>query len=200
MNNKVTAQVGQKWQRYTVREKAFIIYLLALLILLMILPVISIKQLNTTSPDTYTVFNSNMTKTRILLLLTIGAMIARNMSFKFKKMIHRLFGFTANDMLVNTFLLFVVLISIFSIGDTAALIRQNFSVSISTTSGFLIIGVFIVLGIAWTIISARVQRKKESKSQSVTVKQESDHTHHERGFDQAKKEFEGLFGGDTTQQ
>ncbi len=198
--NKVTAQVGQKWQRYTVREKAFIIYLLALLILLLLFPVISIDQLNATTSETFTVFNTYMAKTAFLLLVTIGSMIAWNTSFKFKKFIHKLFGFTANDMLVNTFLLFVVLMSIFSIGDTATLLKQNFSVRISTTTGFLIIGVYVVLWIARTVVSARVQWKKQSKSQAVTVKQESDHTHHERGFDQAKKEYEGLFGGDSMQQ
>ncbi len=143
--NKVTAQVGQKWQRYTVREKAFIIYLLGLLILLLIFPVISIEQLQSTKADTYTIFNKYMAKTWFLLLLTIGSMIAWNTSFKFKKMAHHLFGFTANDMIVNTFLLFIVLISIFSIGDTATLLRQNFSVSISTTTGFLVIGVYVVV-------------------------------------------------------
>ncbi len=132
--NKVTAQVGQKWQRYTVREKAFIIYLLGLLILLLLFPIISINQLQTTDVDTYTIFNRYMAKTWFLLLVTIGSMIAWNTSFKFKKFVHQLFGFTANDMLVNTFLLFVVLMSIFSIGDTAALLKQNFSVRISTTT------------------------------------------------------------------
>ena len=142
---KVTAHVGQKWQRYNVREKAFIIYLLGLLIILLLFPVLSINQLTTSDVDTYTVFNSYMFKSSLLLLLTIGSMIAWNTSFKFKKMAHQVFGFTANDMLVNTFLLFVVLVSLFGIGDTVTLLKQNFSVRIATTPGFLIIGIYVIL-------------------------------------------------------
>ena len=47
---------------------------------------------------------------------------------------------------------------------------------------------------------ARIEHKKLSKSKDVHINHEEDDERYEPGFEQAKKEFDGLFGQEEIQE
>jgi len=182
-----------KWQRYSGHEKASIVYMLWLLILLLIVPLIKIDQINTTTSETFTIFNAIMAKTSALVLLCIAFLVAWNSSYRWKQALHKSFGFSGSHTITNAFVLFVILCMIFVIGDTVTLLNENFSYRIGTTGWYLIIGIFLIAGIVWQLVVTRLQWKKQMKSDSITVKSHTDDTKKERDFHQMEKEFQGLF-------
>lgn len=166
--SKLAWDLTNKWQRYTVSQKSLLIYSVVLLLLLVTLPIIRIDQL-TSQVDTFTLFNWAMTKTRVLTLFSIGFLFAWNASYKFKKLTHQIFGFAGNDTLVNTTLIFILLMLFFSVGDTVGLIKLNFKYGISTTRWFLFIGFYLIVWLLGTLAMARIHHKKSLKSAEISI-------------------------------
>jgi hypothetical protein len=87
----------------------------------------------------------------------------------------------------------MILMQIFAIGDTVNLLKENISSTFSVTPWFLIIGVYLILGIVRQLVTARLQRKEEQPLQELHLNNEIDESRKERGFEQMEKEFQGLF-------
>ena len=186
----------KKRKRYSVNEKLSIVYIIALIVLLMIVPVISIDTLWDEDTKRFALFNSAMGKSYLLLFISVAFMLARNSSFRFKNRLYTTFGLTGSAKLINCWILFLLLCILFVMGDTIALLTENFSSSVGVTSGYLVLGVFLVAWIARQLLAARIQRKEHRSSQVVDVEHTTDSSRKDESFKQLEKEFQGLFEGE----
>ena len=141
-----------------------------------------------------------MAKSAVIITLTLVFLLLNNISTGFKHWLHKIFGFNSSTYLTNVWGLILILIALLSIGDTVTLFKQNFSSRVSTTSRYLLIGIVVVLWLAWSLMIARIEHKKLSKSKDVHINHEEDDERYEPGFEQAKKEFDGLFGQEEIQE
>lgn len=182
-----------KRQRYSGHEKASIVYMLILFVMLLILPLIKIDQINTTVSESFTIFNAAMIKSSVLILICIGFLIAWNSSFRWKQMLHRSLWFSWSHTITNAIVLFIILCMVFVIWDTVTLLNENFSYRIGMTGWYLSVWIFLIAWILWQLAVTRIQRKKQMKSDSITVKSHTDDSKKERDFQQMEKEFQWLF-------
>ena len=194
---KVPSSLGDMRRRFNTYQKMFLIYFILLLLLFVIFPVVEISYLGSTQVDTFGIFHAYMGKTAFLITLIIIFLIVYNSSTKRRYKLHKIFWFTHNSYLTNIGGLFMIFIALLSIGDTVTLIKQNMSPRVSTASGFLIIGIYIIIWLMISIMIARIEHKKSTKTTEVNVKTEIDETHLEPRFQQAKKEVDGLFGKES---
>ena len=65
---------------------------------------------------------------------------------------------------------------------------------VSTTHGFLFIGIYVIVGLVISIMVTRIEHKKNLKTTEINVKTETDERQLEPRFEQAKEEVNGLFG------
>ena len=186
----------KKRKRYTMSEKFSLLYVIALVVLLLIIPVIKIDSLGEDGKQTFSLFNSEMTKSYILLLLSVLFLLAWNSSFRFKDWLYKTFWLTGSAKLINCGILFLLLCILFVMGDTIALLTENFSSSVWVTSWYLLLWVFLVLWIARQLLAARVQWKAHRSNQVVDVEHTTDDSWKEEQFKQLEKEFQGLFEGE----
>lgn len=121
------------WNHFTAYQKSFLVYFSILFVLLLTIPFIKISYLNSTQVDTFGLLNTYFSKTAIIMLLTTVFMIIYIISPKFKHWLHKIFGFTGNEHLTIPVGLLVMLVALFSMGDTVTLIKQHMSPRISTT-------------------------------------------------------------------
>ena len=191
---KVPSSIGNMRQKFDAYQKMFLIYFVILLLLFVTVPLIHISYLWSTQVDTFGLLNAYMSKSAILILLIILFLIAYNSSVQRRYTLHKTFWFTHNSYLTNVVGLLIIFASLLSIGDTITLIKQNMSTRVSTGSGFLIIWIYVVLWLMISIMIARIEHKRSTKTTEVKVKTEIDDTHLEPRFEQAKKEVDGLFG------
>ena len=110
-----------------------------LIVLLLVIPVISIDTLGEDGVQKFSLFNSAMSKSYLLLLLSMLFLFAWNASYRFKNRLYQTFGVTGSAKLINTGVLFLLLCILFVMGDTIALLTENFSSSVGVTSGYLVL-------------------------------------------------------------
>lgn len=185
-----------KRQRYSWHEKASIVYVLGMFIMFLLAPLVKIDQINSTSSEMFGLLNQAMTKTSVIILLCGLFLIWWNSSYRWKQRLHRTFWYNGTTSLTNAVVLFIILLMLFTMGDTVGLIRDNFSPRIWATNRFLIVWIYLIAGIAWQLAVTRINWKKQLKSDTVTIKQEIDESKKERDFQQMEKEFQGLFEGE----
>lgn len=194
---KVPSSIGNMRNRFNAYQKLFLVYFIILLLLFIVFPLVKIEYLGSTQVDTFGIFNTYMSKSAALITLIILFLILYNSNIKRRYKLHKIFWFTHNSYLTNIGGLFMIFIALLSAGDTVTLIKQNMSPRVSTTSGFLIIGIYIVIGLMISIMIARIEHKRSTKTTEVNVKTAIDDTHLEPRFEQAKKEVDGLFGEES---
>lgn len=178
-------------------QKLFFVYFVVLLLLFLFLPLVKINAIGSTKIETFGLFSQYMTKSAIIISLIILFLLAYNSSKKRRYKFHTIFGFAHNSYLSNIWWLLIILVALFSIGDTITLLKQNMTPGIATSSGFLIIGIYVIIGLILSIMIARIEHKRSTKSTEVNVKSETDDSKLEPRFEQAHKEVEGLFGEET---
>lgn len=182
-----------KWQRYSWQEKATIIYVLWILMLFLLTPLVKIDQINTTQSEFFTLFDGAMVKTYVIMLISVLFLIVQNSSYSWKKRLHKTFGYSESPWITNAVVFFLILVILFTMGDTVWLLNENFSTRIGTTSWFLIIGIYLIAWIAWQLAFTRIRRKQQIKSDGITIKESKDDTKKKRDFQQMEKEFQWLF-------
>jgi hypothetical protein len=195
MKKKISVPAGVQQQRdkLTAHQKSFSVYVVILFVCFLLLPLVKINYLDSTQVDTFKLFNAYMTKTTVIVVIVLAYLIAYNLSTRRRHGLQKIFGISTSTYLTNVGGLLIILLSLFSIGDTVTLFKQTFSSRVGTTNGFMIIGVLIIIGIVRNIMLARIEHKKASFGKEVTVKKETDTSGHEPGFEQAQKDVEGLF-------
>ena len=160
--------VVKKRKRYTTAEKLSLLYVVALIVLLLIVPVISIDTLSEEWIQKFSLFNAAMTKSYFLLLVSLLFLLAWNASYRFKNRLYETFGVTGSAKLINCGVLFLLLCILFVMGDTIALLTENFSASVWVTSGYLLLWVFLVWWIARQLVSARIQWKSHRSTNAIS--------------------------------
>ena len=144
----------------------------------------------------FSLFNAAMTKSYFLLLVSLLFLLAWNASYRFKNRLYETFGVTGSAKLINCGVLFLLLCILFVMGDTIALLTENFSASVWVTSGYLLLWVFLVWWIARQLVSARIQWKSHRSTNAIDVEHTTDSSWKEDQFQQLEKEFQGLFEGE----
>lgn len=191
--NRFTHTARSKRTRYTTHEQATIVYCLVLLCVLIVAPLIKITQITGAANESFGIYNWLMTKSALVMTLALVFLISRNSSFRRKQILYKTFGLATSQTITTSIILFMILMQIFAIGDTVNLLKENISSRFSVTWWFLVIGIYIIAGIVWQLVTARLQRKQEQPLQELHLSNELDESGKERGFEQMEKEFQGLF-------
>jgi hypothetical protein len=193
-NIKIPAWLQQTRQQFSGHQKSFALYFVILVVCLLMFPVIKINYLDSTQVDTFKLFHGYMWKTASIISLTLVFLATYNFSTQARHFLNRILGMKSSTYLVNVWGLLIILISLFSVGDTITLLKQTFSSRVWTAPGFLILWVIIILWIVRNLMLARIEHKKTGTSKEVTIHQQKDASWIEPGFEKAQKEMEGLFG------
>lgn len=197
MKKQLPPSIQHHLEKLTSYQKAFSVYVLLVLFSFLLFPLIKINYLDSTQVDTFKLFNPYMAKTTIIIVWVLLYLAAYNLSTRWRHRLQKIFGISASTYLTNVWGLLIILLALFSIGDTVTLLKQTFSSRVSTTSGFIIIGLLIVIGIVRNIMLTRIEHKKATFSKEVTIKKETDDSWREPRFEKAQKEVNGLFWEET---
>ena len=179
------------FDHYSLREKVFLLFSLGLLLLLLFLPIIEKGSLNSMDTETYSFFNKRFVKADILVWLTLLAMIAWNASKQFRQIIHRNIGFRSSDVFVNALSILVLTTTMFGIGDTINLLRENFSFKIDTAYGYPIILIYLILWLGVALFVSYTSQQKFPIEESFVTKEEDNSK--AEAFKKIEKDFQWLF-------
>jgi len=183
----------QARQQFSWHQQSFAVYFVILVVCLLMFPVIEINYLDSTQVDRFNLFHGYMWKTASIISLTLVFLAAYNFSTQARHLLNKILGMKSSTYLINVWGLLILLVSLFSVGDTITLLKQTFSSRVWTAPGFLILWVIIILGIVWNLMLARIAHKKTNASKEVTIHKQSDSSWIEPGFEKAQKEMEWLF-------
>lgn len=178
-------------------QKAFLGYILLLLVIIVFFPLMHIQQLDAVTSTSVWFFGSGMLKLQILVILIFLKLIALNSTMKRKKNMYNIFWYTSNEYIDNTLVLIVFFVLTLSISETLGFFGQNISTVVTPTIGFLFLGVAIVGGIVRQLMLTRLQRKKQGKAKQTqaNIAHELDVSQKERQFKTTEdKKLHGLFG------
>jgi len=187
-------KVINKFSKFSKHQRMFVSYLVILAAILIFLPIIKYSPNNSVVNDSwYKVWLLwwNFFKTMIIILVSMVALLGWNVSFKFKNFIINYFWFKENDALVNFGLLWIVATSFISIWDTINTVN-DVTQTISKTSSYYFIQIFILIGLVLTVISV-VKHAKESSGKTKIVNIVNDDAVKDM---QNKRSLKWLFEGD----
>ena len=114
----------QKFTRFTKQQKVFVLYLVALIFFMIVLPIIKIAPINVPS-HSVRLFNVHLFKTLLIVIVCLAVLVAWNISFKFKNFVIGYFGFKENDALVNFGFLFLIATAFMTISDTISVVGTS---------------------------------------------------------------------------
>ena len=200
MKHKIAQKVASHWHTYTKTEQMHLAYLIILLLAIIFLPLLRLDYLNSNQVDTFTLLSGSMYKSGGIMILSTLFLILWTGSMRFKKRIHELFGFTWNDTLVSCAVLFMIVAILFGIWDTVSIIKQNFSYRVATTLRYLIMGLYLVGGIIWNLMLARLSHKKQSNLHDVTYTSQVHTQKEQAAFHHVKQDFGRLFSEDDVRK
>ena len=110
------AKIMHKFSRFTKQQKVFVLYLVALIFFLLVLPIMRIAPVNDDSHGVW-LLNFHMFKTVVIIAASLAVLVAWNVSFRFKNFVISYFGFKENDSLVNFGFLWIIATAFFAMGD-----------------------------------------------------------------------------------
>lgn len=168
----------------------FVSYLIILAACLVLLPIINVSPVNEQWYNVRLLW-WNFFKTMIIIFASMLVLFGWNVSFKFKNFIINYFWFKENDALVNFWLLWIVATSFISIWDTINTVN-DVTQTISKTSSYYFIQIFILIGLVLTVISV-VKHAKESSGKTKIVNIVNDDAVKDM---QNKRSLKWLFEGD----
>ncbi len=181
------SRFSQKFWRFTKHQKVFVLYLWALTFFLVVLPLIKIAPVNDVSHSVW-LFNGHLFKTLLIILVSIGVLLSRNMSFKFKNFVVGYFGFKENDSLFNFGFLWIIATAFLWIGDAISVVGTS-TQTIKVSWAYYFIQLFLLLWLVLTLVSVLKHAKQQSgKTKIVNVVDED-----AIKDIQQKKSFKGLF-------
>lgn len=159
-------KVLAKFSKFSKHQKLFVSYLILLATFLILLPIINVSPVNDQWYNVRLIW-WNFFKTMIIILVSMIVLFGWNISFRFKNFIINYFWFKENDALVNFGLLWIVATSLISIWDTINTVN-DVTQTISKTSSYYFIQIFILIGLVLTVISV-VKHAKESSGKTKIV-------------------------------
>ncbi len=196
-NNKkmmqVILQLLQKFTRFTKDQKGFIVYLAVLAFFVLLFPIIHVSDIANSEITGYSIWliGNTFFKTAVFVVLVLGILLGWNISFRFKNLMIRYFGFRNDDNLINFFLLWIVVIAFFGITDTLSVVNGVTS-RISLTFWAHLIQIILLVGLVfnlWFVIKDAKNNGKKAKI--ITMQDQDEHTHELQEKD--KEQLRGLF-------
>ncbi len=177
----------QKFWRFTKHQKIFVLYLRALALFLIVLPLIRISPVNDISRSVWLI-NGHLFKSLLIILISMAILLSWNMSFKFKNFIIGYFGFKENDSLFNFWFLRIIATAFLWIGDAISVVGTS-TQTIKLSWAYYFIQLFLLLGLILTLVSVLKHAKENANKTKIVNVVDEDAI---QGI-QHKKSFKGLF-------
>jgi hypothetical protein len=159
------SRFAQKFWRFTKHQKVFVLYLWALALFLIILPLIKISPVNDLS-HSVRLFNGSLFKSLLIILVSVVVLLSWNMSFKFKNFVIWYFGFKENDSLFNFGFLWIIATAFLGIGDAINVVGTT-TQTIKLTWSYYFIQLFLLLGLVLTLISVLKHAKDNANKTKI---------------------------------
>lgn len=183
----------QQFNKYSLLEKGFLVYLIILILLLIILPLFQTGSLSTTETTSYGFFNPWMIKTNILTIILLWFLLWWNFSSNFKQTIYRLVWFRSSDTFINFLGLFMLVLTFFGMSDTVSIFTNNFSQRVGTTLMFTILLLYLIAWLILTLVIAYTDTQKTiNPTWDIDVPSQEEKAQ-EAAFRKVEEEFGGLF-------
>jgi len=185
-SSKKIMKLLHKFNRYSKREKRFVIYLFILLFCLLFLPIVKVTSLRGTWWYSLRLWKPEFFKTMLIVFVSLFILIWRNLSFKFKNIFLSYFGWRDNDSLINFLFLFIITTSFFSITDTihvSSLVTSR--VVVSGWSKF--IQVLLLVWVIMTLISVVKAAQETWKKTKIINMVDDDHKNIDHNKEDIKK-------------
>lgn len=175
-----------KFNRFDLREKVFLVYLVFLFIALLF-PIITITSLRWwTTTTRFCIWNKEYLGTMLVVLLSLVVLFWWNLSVKFKNLFSTYFGWKENDSLINFLFLFIIITVFLSIKNTVNIASRATS-TISFTSWWIFILILLLFGIVFTLISVVKWAQQTWKKAKIINIVDEDHNQLESTKDEIKK-------------
>ncbi|HMT01424.1 MAG TPA: hypothetical protein PKD96_02370 [Candidatus Absconditabacterales bacterium] len=179
--NQLLSTILHKFSRYSPLEKTIIIYSFLLFVFFLFVPIISIQPINGANSTIISYlfrigqdgfgFNSYFSVSSLIVFGTLLVFIARNISFRFKNFLVTLLGLKNSEYLLNVGLLWILTSTLFTLGETVTLLRNEFTYQISLSYGYFFLCILLVLGLAFSLFHTLKQAKLIKGSTSITIMQ-----------------------------
>lgn len=179
-------KVLHKFNRFDLREKVFLVYLIVLFFALLF-PIITITSLRWWAATTrFCIWNKEFLGTMLVVLLSFVVLFWWNLSVKFKNLFSTYFGWKENDSLINFLFLFIIITVFLSIKNTVN-IASNATSTISFTSRWIFILILLLVGIVFTLVSVVKWAQQTWKKAKIINIVDEDHNQLESTKDEIKK-------------
>lgn len=176
-----------KFNRFDLREKVFLVYLLVLFTVLLLFPIITITSLRWWANTTrFWIWNTEYLGTMLVVLLSLVVLFWWNLSVKFKNLFSTYFGWKENDSLINFLFLFIIITVFLSIKNTVNIASKATS-TISFTNWWIFILILLLLGIVFTLVSVVKWAQQTWKKAKIINIVDEDHNQLESTKDEIKK-------------
>ena len=97
----------------------------------------------------------------IIVYASLGILLGRNMSFKFKNMVIAYFGFKEHDALLNCTFLGIILTAFFAIGNTTNVVNQV-TATIKVSGMYYFTWIYLVAGLIVMMMTVVKQAKHQA--------------------------------------
>ena len=109
----------------------------------------------------------------LIIVVSLGALIGWNASFRFKNIVITYFGFKEGDALINFILLWVISTIFLAIGDTISIVNEITS-SVTRSGMYYFIELYLLAGLVITLLSVIKSAKDHShKTKIINVVDEN---------------------------
>lgn len=181
-------KLKNKFNKFNLHEKVFLVYLWILIIFLLLCPIINVTSLRweAASKNFYIFWSWEYLWTMLIILISLVVLVWRNLSVKFKNLFSTYFGWKENDSLINFLFLFIIITAFLSIKNTV-----NIASSATSTISFTWLWVFtlvlLLIGIILTLVSVVKGAQKTGKKTKIINVVDEEHNQMESTKDEIKK-------------
>ncbi|MFZ2151210.1 MAG: hypothetical protein WAZ12_02490 [Candidatus Absconditicoccaceae bacterium] len=167
------SKLVHKFDRYGKNQRLFIIYLIILIFFLIFFPIVKIASLGGLEGYSVRLISGAYFKTMLIIIISLGALVGWNSSFRFKNFVITYLGFKENNSLVNFGLLWVITTAFFGITDTINVI-SNATSRINVTGSAKFVQILLLVGLIFTLVSVVKSAKQNSgKAKIVNIVDEN---------------------------
>lgn len=167
------SKLVHKFDRYGKNQRLFIIYLIILIFFLIFFPIVKIASLWWLEWYSVRLISWAYFKTMLIIIISLGALVWWNSSFRFKNFVITYLWFKENNSLVNFWLLWVITTAFFGITDTINVI-SNATSRINVTWSAKFVQILLLVGLIFTLVSVVKSAKQNSgKAKIVNIVDEN---------------------------
>ena len=179
---------GHRFNRFNLREKVFLVYLLVLVVFLLLTPVISVTSLrgSAASKSFWIFWSWEYLWTMFIILLSLVVLIWWNVSVKFKNLFSMYFGWKENDSLIYFLFLFIIITAFLSIKNTVN-IASSATSTITFTWWWVFVLILLLIGIWITLVSVVKWAQITWKKTKIINIVDEEHNQMESTKDEIKK-------------